>query len=140
VRFLDTNIFIRALVEPVTAADRTKAEASAALFRRLASGEETATTAEAMITEIAYVLHSRAHYSLTPAEIGARFRPILQLRGLKLPHKRTYLRALELWEARPSLDFEDVLAAAHVQRLGLNEITSYDLGFDRLPGVVRVEP
>ena len=138
-RFLDTNIFLRALVEPVTAADQAKAEASAALFRRLAAGEETATTAEGMITEIAYVLHSRAHYGLTPAEIGARVRPILQLRGLKVAHKRTYLRALELWEARPSLDFEDVLAVAHIQRLGLNEITSYDSGFDRLPGIVRVE-
>ena len=139
-RFLDTNVFIRALVEPRTDADRIKAAASASLFRRLASGAETATTAEAMITEIAYVLHSRAQYGLTPAEIGARLRPLLLVRGLKLTHKRTYLRALELWEAHPSLDFEDVLAVGHMERLGLAEITSYDTGFDGISGVGRVEP
>lgn len=139
-RFIDTNIFLRALVEPQTEADRGKARGCISLFQRLATGKEQATTAEAIITEVAYVLRSRGHYDLTPDEIGARLRPLLILPGLRLTHKRTYLRAFELWEAHPPLDFEDLLSIAHMERLGLKEILSYDTDFDDIPTITRLEP
>lgn len=139
-RLLDANIFLRALVVPQSAADHVRAHAAAALFERLGKGEEKATTIEAIITEVCYVLRSRAHYALTPTEIAARLRPLLLLRGLKLPHKRTYLQALDLWAAFPTLNFEDVLLLAHAERLGIDTITSYDTDFDHLPGFARMEP
>ncbi len=139
-RFVDANIFLRALAEPQNEADRLKAQSCAALFQRLSTGEELGRTIEAIITEVAYVLRSRAHYHLAPAEIAARLRPILALRGLRLTNKQTYLRALDLWEAHPALDFEDVLSIAHMERLGLKEILSYDTDFDNVPGVDRIEP
>ncbi|MBI2913420.1 MAG: type II toxin-antitoxin system VapC family toxin [Chloroflexi bacterium] len=135
-RFLDANIFLRYLVP----GDEAKARACFALFQKVKTGEEVVTTSEAVVAEVAYVLRSRAHYRLAPSEIGARLRPILALRGLKLPHKRTYLRALDLWNAHPALDFEDVLTVAHMERLGLVEVVSYDTDFDRLPDLRRVEP
>ncbi len=135
-RFLDTNIFLRYLVP----GDEAKARACFAVFQRAKTGDEVVTTSEAVVAEIAYVLRSRAHYNLSPAEIGARLRPILGLRGLKLSHKRTYLRALDLWDTYPALDFEDVVTVAHMERLGLAQLLSYDTDFDQIPMVHRVEP
>jgi uncharacterized protein len=137
---LDANVFLRALVVPQTERDRERAAAAILLFGRLQRGEETATTIEAIVAEVCYVLSSKAHYRLSPSDIAQRLRPLLALRGLKLPHKRTYLDALEIWSTSPFLDFEDALLAAHANRLGLSSITSFDTDFDRVPGMERLEP
>ncbi len=135
-KFLDANVFLRYLVP----GDEAKARACFALFQRVKTGEEIVMTSEAIVAEIAYVLRSRAHYALSAAEIGVRLRPMLALRGLKLAHKRTYLRALDLWDTYPTLDFEDVVTVAHMERLRLRQLLSYDTDFDRIPSVQRVEP
>jgi predicted nucleic acid-binding protein len=136
VKFLDANIFLRYLV----AGDEKKAKDCFALFQRVKAGDEVVATSEVIVAEVAYVLQSRAHYGLTPAEIGVRMRPLLALRGLKLDHKGACLRALEVWDAHPEIDFEDALAVVHMERQGLMEIYSYDADFDRIVGVTRVEP
>ena len=56
------------------------------------------------------------------------------------PPWRSYLRALGIWAAQPSLDFEDALTVAHMERLGLQEVVSYDSDFGGIPNVQRVEP
>jgi predicted nucleic acid-binding protein len=136
VRFLDTNIFMRFLVPE----DKTQSRASKSLFAAMAAGDEFATTSESVICEIAYVLGSKAHYDLAPAEIGARLRPIIALRSLTLRNKKTFLRALDLWDLYPTLDFEDVLTVAHMERLRLTELYSHDRDFDKIPGIKRVDP
>lgn len=135
-KYLDANIFLRYLIP----GDEAKARACFALLQRVKTTEELATTSESVVAEIAYVLRSRAHYGLTPPEIGARLRPILALRGLKLANKKTFLRAFDLWDAHPSLDFEDVLTVAHMERQGLTDIYSYDRDFDAITGIQRLEP
>jgi predicted nucleic acid-binding protein len=136
VRFLDTNIFLRYLAPT----DARKASACFDLFQRIKSGQETVTTSEVIIAEVAYVLRSRAHYGLATREISDRLRPLLSLRGLKLAHKETCLKALEVWDANPAIDFEDALTVAHMERLGITELFSYDTDFDRIANVERVEP
>jgi predicted nucleic acid-binding protein len=136
VKFLDTNIFLRHL----TVNEAAKAQACYELFQALDAGEQTATTSESVIAEVASVLRAKAHYRLAPAEIGAILRPILQLRGLVLQHKRTFLRAFDLWDSYPALDFEDVLTVAHMERLHVTELFSYDKDFDPIPGIERLEP
>lgn len=135
-RFLDANVFLRYLVP----GDQAKTQACFALFQRVKAGEEIVTTSEAIVAEVVYVLRSRAHYGLPPVEISARLRPILTLRGLKLPQKRLYIRALDIYASSPFLDFEDALTVAHMERRGINEILSYDTDFDRVPGITRLEP
>ena len=136
-RFLDTNVILRYL----TGDDETKAQACYELFQRAKQGEEELFTCEAIVTEVVYVLSStRAPYRLTHDEIRARLVPILTLRGLRLPQKRVYVEALDLYASSPFLDFEDALAVAHMQRQGIAEIVSYDRDFDRVPGVQRMEP
>lgn len=136
-RFLDTNVILRYL----TRDDEAKAEACYQLFQRVGRGEEELLTCEAIVTEVVYVLSSRrAPYRLSHEEIRGRLVPILTLRGLRLPQKRVYIRALDLYAAAPFLDFEDALAVAHMERQGVTEIVSYDRDFDLVPELQRVEP
>ena len=136
-RFLDTNVIFSYL----TRDDETKAEACYQLFQRVSQGEEEVFTCEAIVTEVVYVLSSpRAPYRLSHEEIRGRLLPILTLRGLRLPQKRVYFRALDLYAASTFLDFEDALAVAHMERIGAREILSYDRDFDRISGINRIEP
>jgi predicted nucleic acid-binding protein len=136
VRFIDANLFIRYL----TRDDIAKADACFEVFQRLRRGDEQATTSEAVIAEIAYVLKSRTLYALSPNEIRIRLLPLLTVRGLRLPHRAVIIRALDYFAASSSLDFEDALSVAHMERLGITEIYTYDRDFDRIAGVTRLEP
>lgn len=136
-RFLDTNIILRYL----TRDDEAKAQACFELFQRVKTGSEEVLVSEAIITEVAYVLSSkRGPYRLSHEEVRSRLAPIISLRGLRLPQKRLYLRALERYASSPSLDIEDALAIAHMERQGIREILSYDTDFDGIVGLKRVEP
>ncbi|MCI0563792.1 MAG: PIN domain-containing protein [Nitrososphaera sp.] len=135
-RFLDTNIILRYL----TRDDPKKAEACFVLFQKVKKGQEILTTSETVIAEVVYVLSSPTIYNLSPQEIRARLLPIILLRGLKLPHKHLYSRALELYAAYPTLDFEDVLSLAHMERQKIRDIYSYDHHFNRISSIKRLEP
>lgn len=139
-RYLDANIFLRFLVRPVTPADQVRAEACRALFERLRDATETATTSEAVLAEVAYVLVSPRQYALSAADVSVRLKPLVALPGLKLAHKRRFLRALDLFATHPKLDFEDALSSAIVERLPARELYSYDCDFDAVVGITRVEP
>ena len=136
-KFLDANVILRYL----TRDDKAKAEACYALFQRVKLGEEQVFTCEAIIAEVVYVLSStRSPYHLSHEEVRGRLMPIITLRGLQLPQKRVYVRALDLYASFSFLDFEDALAVAHMEQRGVQEILSYDRDFDRVPGITRVEP
>lgn len=139
-RFLDTNIFLRYLVQPQSAIDQRKQQACYQLFQRVSARQEQVTTCEAVITEILDNLYSPRQYNLSHADAAARLRPLLSLGGLKLANKRVYLRALDIFAVSPFLDFEDAVIVAHVERQGIAEVLSYDTDFDRVPGVTRGEP
>jgi len=63
------------------------------------------------------------------------------LPGLRVPLKVTYSRALALWTATPQVrDFTDALSAAHMERLKIRSIASFDTDFDRFPSILREEP
>jgi predicted nucleic acid-binding protein len=59
---------------------------------------------------------------------------------MTLPHKRMYLRALDLFATTSGLDFEDALVVAQMERQRLPELYSYDRDFDPLASVTRIEP
>ena len=133
--FLDTNIVLRFLTRDLPEqADRCRD-----LLIRVDAGEIQVTTSESVIAQIVYVLSSRRAYALPRVRIKELLEPILHLRGLKLERRDTYLRALDLYAAH-TIDFEDAMAVAHMERLGITDILSYDHHFDGLPGISRVEP
>jgi predicted nucleic acid-binding protein len=136
VKFVDTNIFIRYLTQD----DLDKSNACRDFFERVENEAETATTCEAVISEVVYVLSSRVTYRLSRPDIRSRLEPILRIPNFRLPIRSVYLRALDLFVDYPSLDFEDALCVAHMERIGIQEIASYDRGFDRVPDLARFEP
>ena len=136
--FVDANVFIRFLAP----GDSVRGAACRAFFERVQSGQIQAITSEAVVAEIIYVLSSSrgAAYGVSRADITARLRPLLALQGLAVGDKPAVLHALDLYEAHSFLDFPDAVAAAHVMHRRLDSITSYDYDFDRIDGVMRVEP
>ena len=135
-RFIDTNIFTRFL----TADDVEKGNACKRLFQRLALSEEEAMTSEAVIAEVFFVLTSPRQYAVERLDAVARVEPLLLADGLKLSEKHSILRAMQLYTRHSFLDFEDALSVAHMEREQIEEILSYDRGFDRVEEVGRVEP
>lgn len=133
--FLDTNVVLR----HITQDNPQQAQQARALLRQVEAGTLTITTCEGVIVEIVQVLSSRTLYNLPRAEIRTHLGTILTLRGLKLPHKRAYLRALDLYATHPFLDFVDALNVAHMERAKIRTIWSFDRDFDRINAVTRRE-
>lgn len=134
-RFLDTNIFLRYF----TRDDPEKAQRCFDLFQRVKAGADLVTTSEAVLAEVAFVLSSPRVYNVDRRQVRSLLFPILILRGMRLPNRRVYLRALDIY-ADYDIDFEDALSVAHMERDGLTSILSYDQDFDQFPGIQREEP
>lgn len=134
-QFVDTNIFIRYL----TRDDPQKAEACLRLFEQAKASEVILTTSESVPAEVVFVLGSPPGYRLSRVDVRARLYPLVALEGLKLPDRRKYFRALDLYAAH-NLDFEDALTVAHMEHNHLDQLVSYDSDFDRVGEVKRIEP
>ena len=134
-QFIDTNIFIRHF----TRDDPEKAQACLELFQKAEQRQIILTTSESVIAEVVYILSSKQLYHLSREKIRSLLYPLLSLPGLKLPRRKVYLRALDLY-ATYSIDFEDALIVAQMERQGITDLYSYDRDFERVPGVTRLEP
>lgn len=133
-RVLDTNLFVRAIAN-----DHSQhSPQSRAMFTRLASGDEEATTCEAVIAEVVFVLSS-AMYRFSRTEVQLLFGGYLAVRGLRLENKGRYLRALQLF-AQSKMHFVDCVLVAHAETDATPTVISYDRDFDRIPGIRREEP
>lgn len=130
--FLDTNIIIR----HVTGDSQELSQKARRILKRVESGKIRATTSESVIAECVFVLSSRSLYNLPRPHIRTILTVILSFKGLKLPYKRMYKRALDLYVAH-SFDFADALFIAHMERQHITDIYSFDRDFDRVEGVKR---
>lgn len=133
--FLDTNILIRYLTKD----DPEKAARAYAFLLQVEQGTTLATTAEAVIAEVVYVLSSKTLYNVPRPTIRQRLIAIIDLPGLRLPNKPIYRRALDLY-ATTNLDFVDCVVVAQMERAKLTRLLSFDRDFDTIPGITRVEP
>ena len=134
-QFIDANVFIRFL----TRDDPEKAQACFELFQKAEERKALLVTSESVIAEVVYVLSSKRLYNLPREQIRALLYPLLSLSGLKLAHRKMYLRALDLYATYP-IDFEDALIAAQMERQKITELYSYDRDFDHVPEITRLEP
>lgn len=138
-KFLDTNVFLRYLIDPATEADKRKHQSCTKLFGDVQSGTVKITTCESVFHEVLYVLCSSRQYRLSHEDAAARLRPLLALRAFHLPRKRLFTRALELFTAHSFLDFADAMCIVQSQAGG-DELLSYDEDWDDVPGIERLEP
>jgi uncharacterized protein len=134
-QFVDANVFLRFL----TRDDPVKAERVKELLERAERGEVALLTNESVIAELVFVLSSPRLYNLSRDRIRALLTPILSLKGLKLPQRAAFLRALDLYATTP-MDFVDALAIVQMEAGGVTEVYSYDEHFDLVSGIRRLEP
>jgi predicted nucleic acid-binding protein len=134
--YLDTNIILRYLTKD----DPDKAARAKTLIDQIAAGDLEVTTSEIVISEVVFVLSSKALYNVPRELIRDYLTALLSMKGLRLQYKRTYARALELYAAVLRLDFADALSVAHMERQKLTTILSFDTDFDNLPNITRQEP
>lgn len=134
--FLDANYFLRYLVRPEDTENLARHEHAAALFAAAERGEAQVTTSEAVLAEVAFILASKRQYHIRPEIVADYLAPVIRMRGLKLPRgrKRLYLRALEIWAARPSLGFVDALTVATVEETEI-DLATFDRHFNTMPNV-----
>ncbi len=95
---------------------------------------------ETVLVELVQVVSSKVLYRFPRSETRRHLSSIILLRGVKLPRKGRYLRALELYEAHPRLPFVDALLATYAEETPPATVLSFDQGFDRVPGLTRDEP
>jgi predicted nucleic-acid-binding protein len=88
---------------------------------------------------VVWVLSSKVLYHQSREEIQQHLTRFLSLKGVQMPHKATYLRALELYAAT-GVSFADALCAAQMERQNIKTIWSFDPHFDRIEGIKRREP
>ncbi|MFH0728138.1 MAG: PIN domain-containing protein [Pseudomonadota bacterium] len=132
-RFVDTNIFLRFLVND----DPAKADACEAMFRSAIAGEETLFTSEMVIAEIVWVLES--YYELKKCDIRKSVEKILNTRNLNCPNREIIINALSLYDEK-NMDYIDAYNAFVLKLHEISELYSYDKHFDRLTRVKRIEP
>ena len=132
-KFLDTNIFLRYLTKD----DEEKAYKVLDLLKKIERGEEKAITSSLVIFELIFTLQK--YYKLSKEEIRDLVLPLINLRGLKLPYKAVFEKALETFP-NTNVSFVDLFNYFFMIYLEVKEIYSYDEDFDKLPEVKRLVP
>jgi predicted nucleic acid-binding protein len=133
VRFLDTNVLLRHLLQD----DRRQSPRATALLARIESGEEQVRVAESVVFETVFTLQRQYH--VPKGEIRDKVLALLDLGGMILPGKRRLRDVFNLY-VDLNMSFIDAYHVVLMKRLGIGEILSFDKGLDRGPGVSRVEP
>ena len=132
-RFVDTNVFLRFLVND----DQAKADACEKLFRNATAGNVVLFTSDMVIAEIVWVLES--YYELKKTDIRNCVEKILNTRNLHCLNKELIISALSIYVEK-NIDFIDAYNAFMLRRDEIAEIYSYDQHFDRVDWIKRIEP
>jgi predicted nucleic acid-binding protein len=134
--FIDTNIFIRFLVED----DPVKLKKCTALFKKIENEEIEVTTTPQHIFEIIYVLEGKI-YNIPRLEIAENIKYIVSLQNIKIQDKKTLLESLIIYrDTKQRLDISDAYAIALMRASNIERIYSYDTDFDKYSNIKRVEP
>jgi predicted nucleic acid-binding protein len=132
--FLDTNVLVRFVAQDHPDHWRRATE----LFKRVERDETRVRIADTVVFEAAYVLEGPYHWDREP--IRAALTAVIALDGVILPGKEIYHDVFALYVSRRNLSFADCYHATLSQHLGCSAFMSFDRGFDRIPGLSRIEP
>jgi predicted nucleic-acid-binding protein len=101
------------------------------------AGEGPLLLADLVLAECVYVLES--FYEVGRVRVTELMRAALALPSIAVIDDLLLLRALELYE-QAGLDFADAYLVASAEATGVNAVTSFDRGIDRVGTVARVKP
>ena len=110
---------------------------STELIARIERGEEEAQLTDIAIFETVFTLERS--YKVPKIQVREAILGLLALPGIILPGKRRYARVFNFY-VDYNLPFGDASIAAEMEHHGATEIYSFDRQFNRLPGVIRLEP
>lgn len=131
--FLDTNILLRHLTQ-----DHAEySPRASAYLERIERHEVRVHTTDTVIFEVVFTL--QRWYRQPKARIREMVLPLISLPGIALPGKRRYQRVFDLYVDQ-NISFADALHAVFMEELNLSQVVSFDRDFDRVPGIVRIEP
>ena len=133
---VDTSVIIRL----VTGDDPEKQEAAAKLFEDVEQNKLSVFAPDTVIADAVFVLAGRRTYNVARPTIGAALTRLVRLPSFKVKHRRTVLRALDLYATSATLDFGDAMILSSMEQQQSRRLYSYDTDFDRLPGIERKEP
>jgi predicted nucleic acid-binding protein len=131
--FLDTNILLRYLTED----NQQMARRALDLLTKIERGEEKVITSSLVIFETIFTLQS--FYKVPRREIKELLLPIVSLRGIQLPEKSVFYKAFDLY-VNQNISFADAYNAAYMMSEEILNIYSWDKDFDKIDGIIRVEP
>jgi len=131
--FIDTNYFLRLMVEPQTPEDHQMIDQAFRLFRSARDSDQKVTTSDAVLGEIFFTL-SGPTYRFSQQRIAKTLRPLLAIRGMKSPVKHVWLECLDTIERNPEMKFVDALAASYCLKEHMR-LATFDKKLARFPGV-----
>lgn len=132
-RRIDANVILRFLTnEPLAQAER-----AAHLFASVAVGQIAVLVEDVVLAEVVWTLAS--FYRMGRAEIATALLDLMAEPGIHSVDKQSVLLAL-VWYHEKNIDFADALVAAKALTHGEPEVYSFDRHFNRIPGLLRLEP
>jgi predicted nucleic acid-binding protein len=131
--FLDSNVILRHLLGD----HPEQSPRSTAYLERVERGEIQLRTADTVVFEVVFTLQRQYHQP--KSRIREAVLPLIELPGIILPGKRRLRKAFDLY-VDLNLSFADAYHAVLMEQLELEEIVTFDRGFDRVPGIKRLEP
>jgi len=139
-RFLDANVFIYAFYRPTRKLNanedkKTMKDVSKGIIRRINDGIEEVTTTVVHLSEVSNILKR----ALPLEDVVSILITLYSLDNVKILDvaKEDYFGAMELAE-ETGLDPNDSLAVQVIRRENIDEIYSFDKGFDGVKGIKRV--
>lgn len=136
-KFLDANIFIYAFYTPtgkLKARQREMKTASQEIVRQINAGDEEVVTTVVHLSEIVNILKR----ALSPEDLAHIVTTFYSLDNMHIEgvSPQNYLGAVELMEEL-SLDANDALAVQVMRHRDIDEIFSFDRGFENVKGIQR---
>ncbi|MCL5408461.1 MAG: PIN domain-containing protein [Candidatus Omnitrophica bacterium] len=131
-KFLDTNVIVRYLVEE----KEKQPEDLEKFFLQLDNGNLNVELLDIVFLQVIFVLKS--FYKIKKIEIIENLKRILFLNGIYMKNKKIMERTLEIWQIH-SGDIVDCYIAAYMENSGDKEIFTYDKGIQNL-GIKVIKP
>jgi predicted nucleic acid-binding protein len=132
-RFLDTNILLRHFLQDVS----HQSARATAFIARIERDDLEVRLSDIIVSECVFLLERR--YKQPKPTIRDLLLGFLALPGVVLPGKRRFRRVFDLYVGR-NIAFADAYHAVLMGQLKIDEIVSFDRGFDQVTGITRVEP
>lgn len=132
-RIIDTNIILRFLIGDVP----EQLEKSKKLIERIEKREEKVYLPLLCAFEVVFTLEK--FYQIPRAEIEEKLSILFSLKGIQIPSKNIFLKALKLYK-ETNISFADAFVINLMKDSGIDEIYSFDNGFEEIEGLKRIDP